>query len=84
MLANSVKYLELFGNVVIAWLWLKQGDVATKALALSPHKSDEDFYRGKLQAMRYFFRFDLPEIYAWSKILCELDDTTYNMQEDWF
>ena len=84
VLANSVKYLELFGNVVIAWLWLKQGDVATKALALSPHKSDEDFYRGKLQAMRYFFRFDLPEIYAWSKILCELDDTTYNMQEDWF
>ncbi len=24
-LANSVKYLELFGHVIIAWLWLKQG-----------------------------------------------------------
>jgi hypothetical protein len=25
VLANSVKYLDLFGNVVIAWIWLQQG-----------------------------------------------------------
>lgn len=83
-LANSVKYLELFGNVVIAWLWLKQGAVAASALARSPHESDENFYQGKLQAMRYFFTFELPEISVWSKILCDVDDTTYTMQENWF
>ena len=31
-LANSVKYLDLFGHVVIAWLWLRQGVVAARAL----------------------------------------------------
>lgn len=84
VLSNSVKYLELFGNVVIAWLWLKQGVVAARALAGNPHESDQDFYRGKLQAMQYFFRFELPEINAWAKILTDLDDTCYEMAEGWF
>jgi hypothetical protein len=83
-LANSVKYLELFGNVVIAWMWLRQALVASRALAGTPHADDEKFYRGKVQAMQYFFRFELTEIHAWAKLLSDLDDTTYNMQADWF
>ena len=83
-LANSVKYLELFGNVVLAWIWLQQGIVAAKGLAAKPHESDENFYRGKVQAMRYFFRYELPEIEAWAKLLLSLDDTTYEMAIDWF
>ncbi|WP_439134949.1 acyl-CoA dehydrogenase [Pseudomaricurvus sp.] len=83
-LANSVKYLELFGNVVVAWIWLKQGIVASKALSNNPHEEDQKFYQGKLQALKYFYRFELPEINVWSKILTDLDDTTYEMQEDWF
>lgn len=83
-LSNSVKYLELFGNVVIAWLWLKQGIVATTALAAKPHQGDENFYRGKLQAMRYFFNFELVEIDAWATLLRGLDSTCYDMHADWF
>ncbi|MEH6583222.1 MAG: acyl-CoA dehydrogenase [Halioglobus sp.] len=84
VLSNSVKYLELFGNVVIAWMWLKQGMVATRALADKPHEADSNFYKGKVQAMRYFFRFELPEIEAWSTLLTQLDDTCYEMSADWF
>ncbi len=54
-LSNSVKYLELFGNVVVAWLWLKQGIVAVLALKETPHDADQKFYRGKLQALKYSF-----------------------------
>ena len=84
VLANSVKYLDLFGNVVLAWIWLKQGIVASKGLASKPHSADENFYRGKLQALRYFYRFELPEIGPWAKLLMDLDDTTYAMSPDWF
>ncbi len=84
VLANSVKYLELFGNIVIAWLWLRQGLVSNKALEANPHLDDEQFYRGKLQAMKYFYRFELVEIHAWAKLLRDLDDTTYTMQADWY
>jgi alkylation response protein AidB-like acyl-CoA dehydrogenase len=83
-MANSVKYLELFGNVVVAWVWLRQGIVASRGLEKHPHHDDEMFYRGKVQAMQYFFRFELTEIHAWSTLLCDIDDTTYAMQADWF
>ena len=84
VLANSVKYLDLFGNVVMAWIWLMQGVVAARALEANPHEIDESFYRGKLQAMRYFFRFELPEIGPWAKLLLALDETSYEMAVDWF
>jgi butyryl-CoA dehydrogenase len=84
VLANSVKYLDLFGNVVLAWIWLKQGIVASRGLAGDPHTADENFYRGKLRALRYFYRFELPEIGPWAKLLMDLDDTTYAMSPDWF
>lgn len=84
VLANSVKYLELFGHVVIAWLWLKQGIVSAKALAEQPHQEDVYFYKGKLQAMQYFYRFELPQIDVWSKLLTSTDDTSYEMKPEWF
>ena len=83
-LANSVKYLELFGHVIIAWLWLKQGIVASAALAKQPHQDDVNFYQGKLQALQYFYRFELPKIELWSKILMNTDSTTFTMQSEWF
>lgn len=83
-LANSVKYLELFGHVIIAWLWLKQGLVATKALAEQPHQEDEYFYLGKLHALQYFYRFELPKIDLWSNILTSTDSTSFDMQAEWF
>ncbi|WP_351088089.1 acyl-CoA dehydrogenase [Shewanella sp. S1-49-MNA-CIBAN-0167] len=83
-LANSVKYLELFGHVIIAWLWLKQSIVATKAIAEQPHQADMHFYQGKLQACQYFYRFELPEISVWSNLLINTDSTSFDMQPDWF
>jgi hypothetical protein len=83
-LSNSVKYLDVFGHIVLAWLWLRQGMVASDALAAGPHEADANFYRGKLQALKYFFRFELPEIYPWAKLLSDLDSTSYDMQDEWF
>lgn len=83
-LSNSVAYLSMFGHVVIAWLWLKQGLVASRALLEQPHVEDEKFYRGKLQTMQYFYRTELPQIKVWAELLQCVDDTSYQMQESWF
>ena len=83
-LANSVKYLQLFGHIIVAWLWLKQGIVAIQALSEQPHHTDENFYNGKLQALQYFYRFELPEITLWASILRNNDSTFYDMKVDWF
>ena len=84
VLANSVMYLELFGHVVVAWLWLKQGLVAHQALAQSQHGDEQNFYRGKLQAMRYFFSVELPHTERWSALLMQGEDSAYAMRDDWF
>jgi len=54
--SNSVSYLDMFGHIVIAWLWLKQSMVAERALQQQPHADDVKVYRGKLPAMPYFYR----------------------------
>ncbi|SEA20999.1 acyl-CoA dehydrogenase [Microbulbifer marinus] len=82
--SNSVSYLEMFGHVVIAWIWLRQGLAADAGLQRNPHPEDEHFYRGKLQAMQYFFRSELPKIYHWSKLVKEIDSTSFDMQPEWF
>ena len=82
--SNSVAYLDMFGHIVIAWLWLKQGMVAHQGLNNTPHSDDEKFYQGKLQAMRYFFNSELPQIYHWASLVKSIDSTSFDMQADWF
>ena len=76
MLANASVYLEAFGHVVLAWIWLEQ--------ALAAHGQAGDFYAGKRQACRYFFRWELPRTAAQFALLDSLDDTTLAMRDAWF
>lgn len=83
-LANATVYLEAFGHVVVAWIWLEQALVAHAGLAQASGKEDEDFYRGKLAAAAYFFRWELPRIGPQLDLLETLDRTTLDMQDAWF
>ncbi|HVL75340.1 MAG TPA: acyl-CoA dehydrogenase [Noviherbaspirillum sp.] len=78
-LANASAYLEAFGHMVVAWIWLEQG---LRALGKDGH--DADFYRGKLQACAYFFRWELPKTAPQLDLLESLDTTTLDMQDAWF
>ena len=79
-LANATPYLQAFGHVVVAWLWL---DVARVAVAAAAGK-DDAFLRGKLQAARYFFYFELPKIDAWLAVVAARNPTCREMQDAWF
>lgn len=75
-LANSTIYLEAFGHIVIAWMWLEQ--------LLAADGKTGDFYDGKRQAARYFFRYELPRTAPQLDLLESLDRTTLEMQPQWF
>ena len=83
-LANASVYLEAFGHVVVAWIWLEQALLARAALAQASGQEDQDFYRGKLAAAAYFFRFELPRVGPQLDLLASLDRTTLDMQDAWF
>ena len=46
-LSSATPFLDAFGHVVIAWLWLRQALIAQDALQ-SGARADADFYEGKL------------------------------------
>ncbi|MCW2652503.1 MAG: Acyl-CoA dehydrogenase [Mycobacterium sp.] len=75
-LANSVIYLEAFGHILIAWMWLEQ--------LLAAHGKSGDFYDGKRQAGRFFFRYELPRTAPSLDLLDSLDRTTLEMRAAWF
>ena len=75
-LANASVYLEAAGHVVIAWSWLEQ--------YLAAGDNGDDFYEGKRQAARYFFRFELPKTAPQFDLLASLDRTTLEMGDAWF
>jgi alkylation response protein AidB-like acyl-CoA dehydrogenase len=85
LLANASCFLNVFGQIVMSWLWIRQANVAENALT-STNLSTEDkaFYQGKLQAAKYFVHWELPTIARDIRLLSELDDSCAAMQEAWF
>jgi alkylation response protein AidB-like acyl-CoA dehydrogenase len=75
-LANSAIYLQAFGHIAIAWMWLEQ--------VLAAHDRTGDFYDGKRQAARYFFRYELPRVATQLDLLESIDRTTLEMRPEWF
>ena len=74
----------LMGHTCVAWQWLRAANRATLALSGDLSKDDMAFYRGKIQAARYFYRWELPLLDRDFTLLNRLDDTCHTMQPDWF
>jgi butyryl-CoA dehydrogenase len=69
-LANATPYLQAFGHVVLAWIWL---DVALAST-----------HPGRRAALRYFYAHELPKVDAWLGVVARRDDSCRNMRDDWF
>ncbi|HEX9706408.1 MAG TPA: acyl-CoA dehydrogenase [Steroidobacteraceae bacterium] len=79
-LANATLFLDGLGHVVVAWRWLAQALAAEAALPQAATQ-DQDFYRGKLAACRFFFRYELPRIEPTLRLLRSLDDTALTIPD---
>ena len=82
-LANAGHYMTLLGHVVIGWLWLRQATIAQNALATAS-EADTAFYQGKLQACRFFFAHELPQVELAAKLVSEAEPSAHAMRAEWF
>ncbi|HWP19816.1 MAG TPA: acyl-CoA dehydrogenase [Burkholderiaceae bacterium] len=80
-LANATPYLQAFGHTVLAWIWL---DVALSAHRRLDEGGPSDFMQGKLAAARYFYRYELPKIEPWLRVVETRDPTCREVEEAWF
>jgi len=78
-LANATPYLQAFGHTVLAWLWL---DVATSVLERGDATSPANI--GRLAALDYFMRYELPKNDAWLRVVESRDRTCRDVPEDAF
>ena len=78
-LPNATPYMQAFGHVVVAWLWL---DVAIASSGATNPATD--FNRGKIQAARYFFHYELPKVDAWLRVVESCEATCRDMADAWF
>jgi len=61
-LSDATLFLEMMGNIVVAWQWLKQATVATRTLLTqNPQGEELAFYEGKIHTMKYFFHYEIPK-----------------------
>lgn len=82
-LANANHYMTLLGHVSIAWVWLQSAAIACRALP-GAKATDSDFYRGKVQACRFFFANQLPQIELAARLVREAEPSAFSMEADWF
>ncbi len=78
-LANATPYLQAFGHTVLAGIWL---DVALCVQQRVQAPGERE--RGLLTACRYFYRYELPRLPAWLRVVETRDDTCRRMEEGWF
>ena len=80
----SVRYLLAVGDLLIGWRLLVQADIARAALAGSPSKSDEPFYRGKIATAAFFAKNMLPRLGGIRTVIESIDDDIMRLSESAF
>ncbi|MCR6033138.1 acyl-CoA dehydrogenase [Nocardioides sp. zg-579] len=80
---NTTRLLMALGDVVCAWLLLRQAEVALEKLGGDPGK-DQAFYEGKVAAAQFFAATNLPRISAERAIAEATDLSLMDLDESAF
>jgi alkylation response protein AidB-like acyl-CoA dehydrogenase len=80
---NTTRLLMVLGDVVCAWLLLRQAEIALEKLGGDAGK-DQAFYEGKVAAAQFFAQTNLPRISAEVAIAQGTDLSLMDLSEDSF
>jgi hypothetical protein len=80
---NTSRALMAVGDVITAWLLLRQADIAAEKLAAGAGK-DTDFFTGKIASAKFFVTNYLPHITADRKIVEGTDSAIMDIPESAF
>ncbi len=80
-LANATLYLDAFGHVVVAWMWLNQAYKASQVLTQDDTHPDRLFYQGKIKTCAYFMSYELPTINPQLDLLAQMDTQCMDFDE---
>jgi alkylation response protein AidB-like acyl-CoA dehydrogenase len=80
---NTSRLLTNVGDIICAWLLLRQADIAVEKLATAAEK-DKAFYQGKIAAAKFFVENVLPHISVDRSIIEKTDNSIMEISENAF
>ena len=80
-LADASVFMEFFSLIIISWSWLDIAHVAKNQL--EKNNFNHKLLSGKLEAMKYFFLYELPKTSGLAEILMNLSDVTIKKDDDY-
>ncbi|WP_185995346.1 acyl-CoA dehydrogenase [Nocardioides campestrisoli] len=78
---NTTRLLMVLGDVVCAWLLLRQAEVALAKLGGEVSAKDKAFYEGKVAAAQFFAATNLPRLTAERNIAEQIDLSLMDLDE---
>jgi alkylation response protein AidB-like acyl-CoA dehydrogenase len=81
---NTTRLLLACGDLVVAWLLLRQAAVAARALEAGATGKDAAFYTGKVAAASFFAHQVLPLLTAQKAVAERVDNSLMDLPEDAF
>jgi len=80
-LADASVFMEFFSLIIISWSWLDIGITAKNQL--EKNNFNHKLLKGKLEAMKYFFLYELPKTTGLAEVLMNLSDVTIKKEDDY-
>ena len=81
-LADASVFMEFFSLIIVGWSWLEIGVATKHALSTNNTTLDSRFYQGKLDALEYFYVYELPKTKGLAEILLHPSSVTIKKNEN--
>jgi hypothetical protein len=82
--AHAYSFMEVFGDVVIAWLLLWRASIAAQNLENGARKKDVAFYEGQIKSVEFFAHSILPVSLGKMNVILAADSTAVDISADAF
>ena len=80
-LADASIFMEFFSLILVGWSWLEIGVATKHALSSNNSTLDSKFYQGKLDALEYFYVYELPKTKGLAEILLHPSSVTIKKKD---
>ena len=80
-LADASIFMEFFSLILVGWSWLEIGVATKHALSSTNSTIDSKFYKGKLDALEYFYVYEMPKTKGLAEILLNPSSVTIKKKD---